>query len=143
MRMEAVTTDVEWNYLVQILMPIVVRLYIKPLFCYCSFTFAYFGIYNINYTPLKMIGASDEQVDVFNEVWYIMLLNIGEAQKGKILKSHTFLWCSNLSVMFNCDQFKHSNWSDWEANQEERWHPLLVASVGMSWLVLEPFGYGL
>ena len=25
-----------------------------------------------------MIGASDEQVDVFNEVWYTVLINAGE-----------------------------------------------------------------
>jgi hypothetical protein len=30
----------------------------------------------------KNIGASDEQVDVFNEVWYVMLLNTGEADKA-------------------------------------------------------------
>ncbi|KAJ0094320.1 hypothetical protein Patl1_16301 [Pistacia atlantica] len=30
----------------------------------------------------KMIGASDEQLDVFNEVWYIMLLNTGQAAKA-------------------------------------------------------------
>ncbi|RYR64978.1 hypothetical protein Ahy_A03g010992 isoform A [Arachis hypogaea] len=30
----------------------------------------------------KLIGASDEQLDVFNEVWYIMLLNAGEAIKA-------------------------------------------------------------
>lgn len=30
----------------------------------------------------KIIGASDEQVDVFNEVWYIMLLNNGDAIKA-------------------------------------------------------------
>lgn len=29
-----------------------------------------------------MIGASDEQLDVFNEVWYSMLLNTGQATKG-------------------------------------------------------------
>ncbi|XP_062111736.1 uncharacterized protein LOC133823146 [Humulus lupulus] len=29
----------------------------------------------------KIIGASDEQVDVFNEVWYSMLLNTGQALK--------------------------------------------------------------
>ncbi|KAH7570175.1 hypothetical protein JRO89_XS05G0062400 [Xanthoceras sorbifolium] len=29
----------------------------------------------------KMIGASDEQLDVFNEVWYSMLLNTGQAAK--------------------------------------------------------------
>jgi len=33
---------------------------------------------------VKVIGASDEQVDVFNEVWYNMLLNTGKASKGKI-----------------------------------------------------------
>jgi hypothetical protein len=33
---------------------------------------------------VKIIGASDEQVDVFNEVWYIMLLNSGDATRGKI-----------------------------------------------------------
>lgn len=30
----------------------------------------------------KMIGASDEQLDVFNEVWYSMLLNTGQAVKA-------------------------------------------------------------
>ncbi|KAK8522461.1 hypothetical protein V6N13_115428 [Hibiscus sabdariffa] len=30
----------------------------------------------------KIIGASDEQVDVFNEVWYVMLLNTGQAAKA-------------------------------------------------------------
>ncbi|KAL4303938.1 hypothetical protein GQ457_10G025140 [Hibiscus cannabinus] len=30
----------------------------------------------------KIIGASDEQVDVFNEVWYVMLLNTGQATKA-------------------------------------------------------------
>ncbi|XP_059655930.1 uncharacterized protein LOC132302938 isoform X1 [Cornus florida] len=30
----------------------------------------------------KMIGASDEQLDVFNEVWYSMLLNTGQAGKS-------------------------------------------------------------
>uniref|UniRef100_A0A2P2MLA1 Tetratricopeptide repeat protein 38 n=1 Tax=Rhizophora mucronata TaxID=61149 RepID=A0A2P2MLA1_RHIMU len=30
----------------------------------------------------KTIGASDEQLDVFNEVWYIMLLNTGQADKA-------------------------------------------------------------
>ncbi|KAK7407322.1 hypothetical protein VNO78_09139 [Psophocarpus tetragonolobus] len=32
-------------------------------------------------TDYKIIGASDEQVDVFNEVWYNMLLNTGKALK--------------------------------------------------------------
>lgn len=30
----------------------------------------------------KMLGASDEQLDVFNEVWYSMLLNTGQAAKA-------------------------------------------------------------
>ncbi|KAH9606849.1 hypothetical protein KSS87_020257 [Heliosperma pusillum] len=29
----------------------------------------------------KAIGASDEQLDVFNEVWYTLLLNTGQAEK--------------------------------------------------------------
>lgn len=48
----------------------------------------------------KMIGASDEQLDVFNEVWYIMLLNTGQTIKAskaieKQLKKREgapFLW---------------------------------------------------
>ncbi|PSS13550.1 Tetratricopeptide repeat protein like [Actinidia chinensis var. chinensis] len=30
----------------------------------------------------KIIGASDEQLDVFNEVWYVMMLNTGQATKA-------------------------------------------------------------
>ncbi|KAK7252316.1 hypothetical protein RIF29_36169 [Crotalaria pallida] len=33
-------------------------------------------------SDFKIIGASDEQVDVFNEVWYSMLLNTGEVEKA-------------------------------------------------------------
>ncbi|KAI3696547.1 hypothetical protein L1987_79565 [Smallanthus sonchifolius] len=33
--------------------------------------------------PKAMVGASGEQLDVFNEVWYVMLLNAGDAEKGK------------------------------------------------------------
>lgn len=48
----------------------------------------------------KMIGASDEQLDVFNEVWFIMLLNTGHAMEAveaieKQLKKREaapFLW---------------------------------------------------
>ncbi|GMH15337.1 hypothetical protein Nepgr_017178 [Nepenthes gracilis] len=48
----------------------------------------------------KMIGASDEQLDVFNEVWYSLLLNTGNATKAthaieKQLKNREgvpFLW---------------------------------------------------
>jgi len=29
-----------------------------------------------------MIGASDEQLDVFNEVWYSVLLHTGKISKG-------------------------------------------------------------
>jgi hypothetical protein len=57
---------------------------------------------------VKVIGASDEQVDVFNEVWYIMLLNSGDAIKGKISN-----FSSNFSnpslVIFNYDVFYPSN----------------------------------
>lgn len=57
-----------------------------------------------------MIGASDEQLDVFNEVWYTMLLNTGEAAKGT-----TFTHChfsefhSNIFLLvtvFICQQSK-------------------------------------
>nr|CAB3493640.1 unnamed protein product [Digitaria exilis] len=48
----------------------------------------------------KMIGASDEQVDVFNEVWYTVLINAGETLKaidvlGKQIRKREgapFLW---------------------------------------------------
>ncbi|KAM7464562.1 hypothetical protein LguiA_032683 [Lonicera macranthoides] len=48
----------------------------------------------------KIVGASDEQLDVFNEVWYIMLLNTGQVTKAteaikKQLKKREgapFLW---------------------------------------------------
>lgn len=30
----------------------------------------------------QMVGASDEQLDVFNEVWYSVLLNTGRFSKG-------------------------------------------------------------
>ncbi|CAL5398911.1 unnamed protein product [Camellia sinensis] len=48
----------------------------------------------------KTIGASDEQLDVFNEVWYVMLLNTGQAVKaieviGKRIKMREgapFMW---------------------------------------------------
>jgi hypothetical protein len=30
-----------------------------------------------------VIGASDEQVDVFNEVWYTVLINVRETSKGR------------------------------------------------------------
>ncbi|RZC79968.1 hypothetical protein C5167_042546 [Papaver somniferum] len=33
----------------------------------------------------KIIGASDEQLDVFSEVWYCVLLNTGRFQKGERL----------------------------------------------------------
>ncbi|KAM0062318.1 putative tetratricopeptide repeat protein [Helianthus debilis subsp. tardiflorus] len=48
----------------------------------------------------KMVGASGEQLDVFNEVWYVMLLDAGDAKKAievieKQLKKRSgtpFLW---------------------------------------------------
>lgn len=57
---------------------------------------------------MKIIGASDEQVDVFNEVWYVMLLNNGDAIKGKI--SNFLSNFSNPSlVIFNYVVFYPSN----------------------------------
>lgn len=38
-----------------------------------------------------MIGASDEQLDVFNEVWYIVLLNSGQIPKGTKSISSSFI----------------------------------------------------
>ncbi|XP_042461138.1 tetratricopeptide repeat protein 38-like isoform X1 [Zingiber officinale] len=37
---------------------------------------------NFDAINFKMIGASDEQLDVFNEVWYIVLLNSGQVPKA-------------------------------------------------------------
>ncbi|KAG6758954.1 hypothetical protein POTOM_035417 [Populus tomentosa] len=37
---------------------------------------------DFNANDCKMLGASDEQLDVFNEVWYSMLLNTGQAAKA-------------------------------------------------------------
>jgi hypothetical protein len=37
---------------------------------------------NFDANDCKIIGASDEQVDVFNEVWYIMLLNSRDATRA-------------------------------------------------------------
>lgn len=38
---------------------------------------------DFNANDCKAIGASDEQLDVFNEVWYSLLLNTGQASKAK------------------------------------------------------------
>ncbi|WCJ21770.1 Tetratricopeptide repeat (TPR)-like superfamily protein [Euphorbia peplus] len=38
--------------------------------------------HDFNAKYCKMIGASGEQLDVFNEVWFNMLLNIGEASRA-------------------------------------------------------------
>ncbi|KAI8006088.1 hypothetical protein LOK49_LG07G00367 [Camellia lanceoleosa] len=46
------------------------------------------------------IGASDEQLDVFNEVWYVMLLNTGQAieaievigKRIKMMEGAPFMW---------------------------------------------------
>uniref|UniRef100_A0A0A9FTN1 Uncharacterized protein n=1 Tax=Arundo donax TaxID=35708 RepID=A0A0A9FTN1_ARUDO len=54
-----------------------------------------------------MIGASDEQVDVFNEVWYTVLINAGETSKaievlGKQIKKREgapFLWLAGESIL--------------------------------------------
>lgn len=48
----------------------------------------------------KMVGASGEQLDVFNEVWYVMLLDTGHAEKAieviekqlKMRDGIPFLW---------------------------------------------------
>ncbi|KAK4376752.1 hypothetical protein RND71_003048 [Anisodus tanguticus] len=37
------------------------------------------------YMQRVIIGASDEQLDVFKEVWITMLLNSGQSTKGKRL----------------------------------------------------------
>ncbi|KAK4777877.1 hypothetical protein SAY87_018066 [Trapa incisa] len=37
---------------------------------------------DFNAYSCKMIGASDEQLDVFSEVWYVVLLNNGQAEKA-------------------------------------------------------------
>ncbi|KAF5198996.1 tetratricopeptide repeat protein 38 isoform X2 [Thalictrum thalictroides] len=37
---------------------------------------------NFDANNCKIIGASDEQIDVFNEVWYIVLLNTGQFLKA-------------------------------------------------------------
>ncbi|KAL4198590.1 hypothetical protein AMTRI_Chr03g46700 [Amborella trichopoda] len=37
---------------------------------------------DFNANNFKVIGASDEQLDVFNEVWYTILLNTGYTSKG-------------------------------------------------------------
>lgn len=44
-----------------------------------------------------MIGASDEQLDVFNAMWYNVLLNTGHASEGGI----TYLYASNLAFFTN------------------------------------------
>lgn len=108
---------------------------------YFIFTCFFFGINNVNHASVKIIGASDEQVDVFNEVWYIMLLNNGDAIKGKI--SNFLSNFSNPSlVIFNYVVFYPSNWSNWEANQEERRHCFLMAFAGKSCIIIESFHYG-
>jgi hypothetical protein len=53
---------------------------------------------------VKIIGASDEQVDVFNEVWYIMLLNSGDTTRGKI-SNFSSNFSNSLSLIFNYDEF--------------------------------------
>lgn len=59
---------------------------------------------------MKIIGASDEQVDVFNEVWYNMLLNIGNALKGKISNFYRNVQTheSSLTIVMKIE-FNHSN----------------------------------
>lgn len=88
MHMEEEMTSMEWSYLVQILTRMTIRFVLIIPFVYCC---AYFEVYDMNDSAVKIIGASDEQVDVFNDVWYNMLLNSGEAEKGKISNSSSIL----------------------------------------------------
>jgi hypothetical protein len=56
----------------------------------------------------KMIGASDEQVDVFNEVWYTVLINTGESSRAiEVLEKQIrkregapFLWRLLVSIYY-------------------------------------------
>lgn len=56
-----------------------------------------------------MIGASDEQLDVFNEVWYSVLLETGQTSKGMdlfllFLNTRFFFFVSfdGTYVVFKC-----------------------------------------
>ncbi|KAL5714761.1 hypothetical protein ACHQM5_016675 [Ranunculus cassubicifolius] len=42
------------------------------------------GLFGLDFdvNKCKIIGASDEQIDVFNEVWFCVLLNTGRFQKA-------------------------------------------------------------
>lgn len=73
-----------------------------------------------------MVGASDEQLDVFNEVWYSILLNTGRFSKGICILldfifiydilldffSWTFFSFPKVNVVFA----RYSYWSDRKAN---------------------------
>lgn len=48
----------------------------------CLALFYLFHEWLAKYYLVQIIGASDEQLDVFNEVWITMLLNSGRATKG-------------------------------------------------------------
>lgn len=60
-----------------------------------------------------MIGASDEQVDVFNEVWYTVLINAGETSKGMwsslITKPNYTFFMLLLVLGANAVSILHSN----------------------------------
>lgn len=49
-----------------------------------------------------MVGASDEQLDVFNEVWYSILLNTGRFSKGICItvRFYLFIWYDILLDFF-------------------------------------------
>lgn len=79
-----------------------------------------------------MIGASEEQLDVFNEVWYSMLLNAGQAAKGKTDIQFVTFWSSFTEVptwnlwLLNC-----SDLCNREADQQAGRSPFLVAPSGI------------
>lgn len=97
---------------VQTLMRLVIKQDLEP--------FYYFRISNykiclcllkINKWYNQMIGASDEQVDVFNEVWYTVLINAGETSKGlkssQLAKLNNLLFCLPLYL---CQQLIQFQW---------------------------------
>lgn len=43
---------------------------------------SFFVNHDVSVFACQMIGASEEQLDVFNEMRYIMLLNTGRAKEG-------------------------------------------------------------
>lgn len=54
---------------------------------------------------LQAIGASDEQLDVFNEVWFCVLLDIGHASSGMEFTADPFFSYWHNVVSFLNDVF--------------------------------------